>query len=123
MVCSIKNFFNISTLMVNVFKTIFKAQNQSLLVIFLLSVFLNRTILALICYRCRSSDASLGGSCNLTLGNPVPSSIKACISNGTCVTFQNPYDNNGIYGNEFISIFFQKYLICVLSILSHLERL
>ena len=74
---------------------IFKIQIQILYALFLI-VCLSRKTLALICYRCKSSDVSLGGACNFTLGNPVPSSIKACISNGTCVTFQNPYDNNGI---------------------------
>lgn len=66
-----------------------------LLSLFVLSVCTNQA-LALICYRCKSSDLSLNGTCGQMLSNPVPSTIKACISNGTCVTFQNTYDNNGL---------------------------
>ena len=81
------------------------SMTQILFAIFLLTLLLEtRTTLALICYRCKSSDPSLGGACNYTLGSPVPTLIKACFSNSTCVTFQNPYDNNGSYVDAFSSI-------------------
>lgn len=57
------------------------------------------TTYALLCYRCRSSDPSMNGVCNYTLQTPVPSTVtvSACVTNKTCVTFMNPYDNGAIW--------------------------